>query len=145
MRLKVWGLAAAGLAAITAGVALLLLQDAIARAILMPRTPFQVTAPPPAPDYDDPTRSAWLLWPAPKPDGVADIFYVHSTTYYSRRGWNGSTADAGIDIELKRLAAPNEAGPFVDVGRLYGPRYRQATLFAQFTHKFDGVAARRLA
>jgi hypothetical protein len=31
------------------------------------------------------------------------------------------------------------------LGPVFAPRYRQATLFSFFTHKFDGIAARKLA
>ncbi len=99
--------------------------------------------PPPPPAYE--ARGAWLLWPQVQGSGDADIFYVHSTTYASKRHWNGPIGDAGADARLRRAAAPNEAGPFMNIGSIYGPRYRQATLFATFTHKFDGLAARELA
>lgn len=118
-------------------------QDNLARFLINPRTPFQVATPPPAPEYA--ARGAWVLWPDRGSEGSADIFYVHSTTFYSRAGWNAPVSDEEADAALRRIAAPNEAGPFFEIGPIYGPRYRQATLFAFFTHKFDGVAARKLA
>lgn len=135
------GLAAGGVL-LLAMIAVVIFQDALVRWRLSPSVPFQVAAPPPPPDYAD--RAGWLLWPeAPDEDAAADIFYVHSTTYYSSDGWN-APADAA-DPTLATAAAPNEAGPFQRLGSIHAPRYRQATLFAFFTHKFDGVAARRLA
>ena len=123
---------------------ILVFQDNITRFVVNPRQPFQVAPPPPPPAYG--ARGAWILWPDQRGSaGLADVFYVHSTTYYSGRSWNGPINDDDADEALRRKAAPNEAGPFLAIGPVYGPRYRQATLFASFTHKFDGVAARQLA
>lgn len=118
-------------------------QDNLTRYGLNPRTPYQLYTPPPPPAYG--ARGAWALWPDSKDKGEADVFYLHSTTYASRKHWNGPITDNGANAALRRVAAPNEAGPFMQIGSVYGPRYRQATLFATFTHKFDGLAARRLA
>ncbi|MEM9616694.1 MAG: DUF3089 domain-containing protein [Pseudomonadota bacterium] len=118
-------------------------QDNITRYRLNPRTPYQTYTPPPPPAYG--ARGGWVLWPDDASSGMADVFYVHSTTYASSRHWNGPINDPIADATLRRVAAPNQAGPFMKVGAVYGPRYRQATLFATFTHKFDGLAARQLA
>ncbi len=119
-------------------------QDALVRWRLSPSTPFQVASPPPAPGYG--ARGAWALWPENESaETKADVFYVHSTTYYSDANWNAPISDDAAEAALNNIAAPNEAGPFLGVGSIYAPRYRQATLFAFFTHKFDGVASRRLA
>lgn len=124
--------------------AALAFQDNIVRFLISPKTPFQIAAPPRPPDYG--AREAWAAWPDKGAgEGEADIFYIHSTTHYSSTSWNASINDAAANHILKETALPNEAGPFVGLGPIYGPRYRQATLFAFFTHKFDGVAARRFA
>ena len=125
------------------GLAAYLFQDNLARFALNPRTPYQTYTPPPPPAYG--ARGAWAVWPDDQQVGAADVFYVHSTTYASNRHWNAPLTDANADATLRRVAAPNEAGPFMRVGAVYGPRYRQATLFTAFTHKFDGLAARELA
>lgn len=124
-------------------IAAVLFQDNITRFQLNPRIPYQTYAPPPPPAYG--ARGAWALWPENAAAGEADVFYVHSTTYGSNRNWNAPLTDRQADETLRRIAAPNEAGPFLRIGPVYGPRYRQATLFAAFTHKFDGLAARELA
>jgi len=145
-RLRLRGLLilATALTAVIGGAAIVILQDAFMLALLAPRVPFQVAPAPPAPDYAQ--SSAWHLRPLEESDaGSSDIFYVHSTTYDSRRGWNAAIDEPNASQTLARVAAPNEIGPFLGVGRVYAPRYRQATLFAFFTHKYDGVAARRLA
>ena len=123
--------------------AAVMFQDNITLFSLSPRAPFQTHTPPPPPAYG--ARGAWALWPDDLGAGEADIFYVHSTTYASNKRWNAPLTDGVADASLRKAAAPNEAGPFMRVGAVYGPRYRQATLFASFTHKFDGLAAHELA
>lgn len=127
---------------LAAGVALTF-QDSITKFNLSPRTPYQTYTPPPPPAYD--ARGAWAVWPDDKDVGLADVFYVHSTTYSARRNWNAPLTADTADETLRRVAAPNQAGPFMPVGSVYGPRYRQATLFASFTYKYDGRAAYELA
>lgn len=136
--------------------ALYAFQSNIARYLINPRAPFQTVPQPPAPDYQ--TDAAWLLAPAPRDDGAAAnpaaesdapsppaIFYVHSTTYFSRDAWNSALNAPKAKALLETTAAPNQAGPFATVGDLFAPRYRQATGYALFTHKYDGVAAQMLA
>ncbi|MDZ7627453.1 MAG: DUF3089 domain-containing protein [Parvularculaceae bacterium] len=136
------GLVAAGLLALVVLASVIAFQDSIFRFVMSPRTPFQITTPPTAPEYG--ARGAWLLWPeAPSKD--VDVFYVHSTTYYRRRRWNAPINHDDADRIRRMIAAPNEAGPFVEVADIYGPRYREATVFSLFTHKYDGLAARKLA
>ena len=126
--------------------AIFVFQDNLIRFSMNPRTPYQTVAPPAAPSYD--ARDAWLLLPDAEAEariGDADVFYVHSSTYYSARSWNAPLRDGEADRLALSVAAPNEAGPFSTVGPIFGPRYRQATLYAQFTHKYDGLAARKTA
>ncbi|MGE0408507.1 MAG: DUF3089 domain-containing protein [Amphiplicatus sp.] len=132
-----------GVAGLVLAAAAIAFQDDIVKYYARPKTPFQVAAAPLAPDYAE--RGAWALWPDDPEAGLADIFYAHSTTFYSREGWNASINDGEADSTLEKIVEPNEAGPFADIGAVYGPRYRQATLAALFTHKFDGVAARKRA
>jgi hypothetical protein len=77
--------------------------------------------------------------------GAADVFYVHTNTYYRRRRWNAPINHAEADEIREVIAAPNEVGPFSVVGDVYAPRYREATVYSLFTHKYDGLAARELA
>ena len=135
-------LTTAGAAILIAAVAIVF-QDNIALFALKPRSPFQTDTPPPPPAYG--ARGAWALWPDNLETGDADVFYVHSTTYASSNHWNAPLTDNIADRTLRRVAAPNEAGPFLRIGAVYGPRYRQATLFSAFTHKFDGISAQELA
>lgn len=137
------GYGVGGFAAVLVVVFAIVFQDGIVRFFATPRTPFQTVAPPPPPDYA--ARGAWLVWPETSDNGAADVFYVHSTTYYRRKLWNAPINDEPADTIRRTVAAPNEAGPFAKAGNVYGPRYREATLFSLFTHKYDGLAARKLA
>lgn len=149
---------AIGLGVLLAGA--FIFQDNLARFMINPRTPYQALPVPPAPDYIDP--DAWALWPeqdlgpeqdlaAPSPqdpgpgDGGADVFYIHGTTHDSNQSWNSGFDDSGPRAILETTSLPNEIGPFAKLGTLFAPRYRQATLFSRFTHKYDGMAARALA
>lgn len=142
IRLPSAGLIAAGLVLGAVLVAAVAFQDSIFRFVMSPRTPFQITTPPPAPEYG--ARGAWLLWPQ-APSKSVDVFYVHSTTYYRRRQWNAPINHDDADRIRRMIAAPNEAGPFFQIADVYGPRYREATVYSLFTHKYDGLAARKLA
>lgn len=119
-------------------------QDGIARFLATPRAPFQTVAPPPPPDYT--TVGSWLRRPASQDASKsADVFYVHSTTFYRGRQWNAPVDDPEADRTRRLIAAPNEVGPFAAAADVWAPRYREATLFSQFTHKYDGLSARQLA
>lgn len=123
----------------------LVFQDSIFRFAATPRAPFQTVAAPAAPDYADP--AAWLARPAEgaAAEKPADLFYIHATTFYRRKLWNAPIDDPLAMREQEMVALPNEAGPFNVAAEIYAPRYREATLFSLFTHKYDGLAARRLA
>src|SRR5690349_374018 len=103
-------------------------RDDIIRTTLDPKVPFQTYDPPPAPDYSQ--RSAWALRPAgdnggrrDEPD--ADVFFLGPTTYDGGRHWNAPYDEPRADRAFRRTMAPNYAGPFIRLGRLYAPRYRQ--------------------
>lgn len=129
-------------ATLTCGLALVF-QDNISRFLINPRIPYQTVTPPPAPEYGE--RAAWALWPTTPGKGLGDIFYVHSTTAFSSDYWNAPIEDPQASALLARTAAPNEVGPFFNLGSVYAPRYRQATQFSFFTQRYDGLAAREAA
>ena len=63
---------------------------------------------------------------------------------HPRRLDGGSTRgarqhDERADRVFRRVMAPNYAGPFVRVGRLFAPRYRQASLYSLTTLREDGL------
>ena len=105
-----------------------------------PPLPFDKTAPPTAPDYA--RTQDWLAYPgqngfersAPmgdfpirEEDAVADVFFIHPTTYLKNDVWN-------VPIDARtRYGVPvllNQASAFNGCCRIYAPHYRQATLKA---------------
>ena len=122
--------------------------DDIMWTALDPKTPFQTYTVPKTPDYRQP--SAWALNPVTDgrrlSAGPVDVFFVHPTTFNGGRDWNGPIDDRGAERDLERIMLPNYAGPFARVGRVFAPRYRQASLYAyQKTLREDALDARRFA
>lgn len=115
---------------------------------LDPKVPFLTYRPPPAPDYGQ--RESWALLPrhpevvAPA-DGPVDVFFVHPTTFDGGRDWNGGIDQPKAARFLSRVVLPNYAGPFDRVGRIFAPRYRQASLYTYLTLRDDAREARRFA
>lgn len=118
-------------------------REDILRTALDPRQPYQVYDPPPAPNYA--SREAWALMPAADSDLPVDVFFVHPTTYDGGRHWNAPIDDDDANRTLTRVMLPNYAGPFERVGRIFAPRYRQASLYTRLTLRDDARDARRFA
>ena len=123
-------------------------RDAILQTALDPRVPFQTYRPPPAPDYARP--ESWALLPAAAGDPQrgapsADIFFVHPTTFEGGRDWNAAVDDPRAARLLSDAMLPNYAAPFARAGRVWAPRYRQASLYAQLTLRDDAREARSFA
>jgi hypothetical protein len=127
---------------VLAGAAFWLMQDQIAIARLKPAAPFDVIAPPPAPDYAD--RRAWGAWPEDPAAGAADVFFVHSTTSTATEEWNASITGAAA-ARARDIALPVQAAPLGKAGAVYAPHYRQATLFAELRPTANGRAALEFA
>lgn len=132
-----------GVSAVVLAALGVIFQDSIVRFFATPRAPFQTVAAPEAPDFSDP--AAWLARPSAGAEKPIDVFYIHSTTFFRRKLWNAPIDDPASGKIQKTIALPNEAGPFMSIGNIYAPRFREATLYSLFTHKFDGLAARKLA
>ncbi|RZJ61768.1 MAG: DUF3089 domain-containing protein [Hymenobacter sp.] len=114
--------------------------------LIKPVRSFSAAAAGPAPTYADAT--AWLALPghasaallhppglpAPAPaDTIADVFFVHPTTYFWRLGrWNAPMRLHRLGHYTARTTIRDQASIFAGVGRLYAPRYRQATLYTFF-------------
>jgi hypothetical protein len=121
--------------------ALVLLPLASCLKVLAPKHEFARYQPKPAPDYSQ--AASWAALPTrrdsadavPYKSGLkdeqataaADVFFVHRTTYVNRKGWN---ARPGHHVE--RSTIRHQASVFNAAGRVYAPRYRQATLYAFF-------------
>ena len=120
-------------------------RDDIARTLLDPRVPYQTYKAPPAPDYS--RRGAWAVLPdeADPVPAAAEVFFIHPTTYDGGEEWNARVGDRDADRVLTRTMLPNYAGPYVRVGRVFAPRYRQASLYSLLTLRDDARDARRFA
>jgi hypothetical protein len=110
---------------------------------LDPKVPYQTYTPPAAPDYARP--GAWYLRPTPADAQPADVFFIAPTTYDGGRNWNARLDAAKANRQFREVMAPNYVGPFVSVGRIYAPRYRQASLYSLTTLREDAREARQFA
>lgn len=148
IKAKDWLLAVVAMVLALIVVAAVRWRQDILQTTIDPKRPYQVYRPPAAPDYH--LRGAWALLPA-KPsfwtqaDPPADVFFVHPTTFNGGRNWNGPINDAKSNRFLVRAILPNYAGPFERVGRLFAPRYRQASIYTTLTLKDDAREARQFA
>ena len=129
-----------------------------ARALLEPGGAFDESAQPAAPDYADPTSWAALPDRADNADRVpegetdrqstasVDVFFIHPTTYYKDDNWNQPIGDAAANDITDNAVLPGQASAYNAAGRVYVPRYRQATLGVFLTKsKEDSYKALDLA
>lgn len=115
---------------------------------------------PEVPDYAKPSSWAALPTRADAADTVpthsglhnqqatatVDVFFVHPTTYINRGGWNGPVTQPALNRLTDRITIRQQASVFNNVGRIYAPRYRQATLFSFFDEQTtNGPQATELA
>ncbi|MBN9319690.1 MAG: hypothetical protein BGN86_02550 [Caulobacterales bacterium 68-7] len=144
---RCFGIGALALIAVMA-VAGAIWRDDILRTALDPKVPFQTYDPPPAPNYEQ--ADAWALRPGDPLKVVAgappaDVFFIHPTTYDGGPHWNAPLHTRNADRLLSQVMLPNYAGPFFRTGRLFAPRYRQASLYTLLTLRDDAREARRFA
>jgi hypothetical protein len=123
------------------GLAWTLMQDRLMRMAFVPRVAFAPLSDASAPDYTKP--QAWLArpdlagdpsrWlPARFPalgNPQAAVFFIAPTTYLDHDHWNAPLDDAQANARLT-LFLQSQASVFNSVGRVWAPRYRQATLGA---------------
>lgn len=74
---------------------------------------------------------------------AVDVFYVHPTVYFGRT-WNQDVSDARVNQRTDEMPIQRQATVFNCCGKIYAPRYRQATLTA-FLDKENGSKALDLA
>jgi hypothetical protein len=120
----------------------------------------QVTAPraaAPVPDYARP--EAWAAYPgmpsaadaapagvATEPKGDVDVFFIHPTTYLALTMGNAPYDAAGlIAARFDEAVLVLQASIFNRAGRLFAPRYRQASLRAIVSNTEEGYAADEIA
>jgi hypothetical protein len=123
----------------------LIWRDDILEALIDPQVPYDVYKPPPAPDYAK--AAAWDQLPGPiRADATGiDVFFVPPTTFKGGKNWNGPIDDQGAAAIYTRVMAPNYAAPFARAGRVFAPRYRQASLYTSLTVFDDAIEAREFA
>lgn len=124
---------------------LIIWRDDILQAFLDPKIPFAVYRPPPVPDYADVRSWARLPGSLEPGDPPADVFFIHPTTFDGGRDWNGSISDPSSERRLGQTMLPNYAAPFAAAGRVFAPRYRQASLYTSLTLFDDALEARAFA
>jgi hypothetical protein len=124
-----------------------------------PAFPFEAKTPPPAPDYW--SADAWAALPERQDDAdvappntkypeaqksaQVDVFFIHPTGTESAQFWNAPIDDPGA-VEALSLVMKYCASVFNAAGRVYVPRYRQATLYSFFDGKTtSGIQAIDLA
>jgi hypothetical protein len=105
------------------------------------------------PDYSN--RKLWAAFPGEAsratstPKGVfdiarigdADIFFVYPTTYLNRASWNAPLDDADANRIMEQTILKNQASAYAPAGKVYAPRYRQATFGAFFDDTGQGEMA----
>jgi len=138
-----WWLATLLGAALVLAIGVLVFWGDLVSTALDPKVPFQTYEPPPGPDYSK--SAAWYLRPKPGGDLRADVFFVAPTTYDGGRNWNARLNARKANRQFETVMAPNYVGPFVSVGRVFAPRYRQASLYSLTTLREDAREARQFA
>jgi hypothetical protein len=115
--------------------------------IIKPVRPFSAKSAGLAPDYAD--SSSWAARPAQRSlasarpagsyfqqevaDTTADVFFIHRTTYFYQFGyWNARLDNQRLNRYTDNTTIRQQASVFNTAGRLYAPRYRQATLYSFF-------------
>ena len=134
-----------------------LVTDRLVDLLGAPAESFEEIAPPPAPDYA--LSVNWAALPDRQDyadvtpvgevdrqaDALADVFFLHPTTYLSRKSWNQPLDDAKANESTDRGVLRNQASVFNGTARVYAPRYRQATGFSFADMENNGHKALELA
>ena len=122
---------------------------------MKPEIAFAEAPMPPAPDYAK--AEAWAMRPGAMaeaalfPEGTettspleVDVFYIHPTTYLETDYWNAPFDYRGGNALLAR-ALRTQAGAFAETGRVFAPRYRQASFGAFLLGNDDTAKALSIA
>ncbi|MDX2223676.1 MAG: DUF3089 domain-containing protein [Rhodospirillaceae bacterium] len=122
--------------------------------------PFDAYPRPPAPNYADPAN--WAALPGAQnadaadlvPQGesvgdrqdeaIADVFYIHPTTYRGRENWNQDLGLKAVNHFTDASVIARQATAFNGCCRVYAPRYRQAATAALYATDDSGDKARAL-
>ena len=142
---------------ITGGIIISANMESVLKFALTPSQTFEEDTPDAPLDYAD--NASWAVLPGDtsrawdQPAGIAapanvpevDVFYVHPTSYMNRDHWNAPIADHDANEFTDHRAVKLQASPFNTAGKIYAPRYRQATLGSFFNTEGDGKKALDLA
>lgn len=125
---------------------------------IKPRKDFDEIVLPAQPDYSRP--ESWAALPDRKDnadvlpagdfsdnqtDAPVDVFFLHPTTFYSRKRWNQPINHSKANEITDKYVLRNQASVFNGSGRVYAPRYRQATLYSFLDEEGNGAKALELA
>lgn len=118
--------------------------------------------PPAIPDYS--LRETWAAHPDHRPlkdwpsgvahvpsaagfgEAVADVFFIHPTTFRGlNKPWNAPWDDPEISAVTDEWPIRHQASLYRSVGRVFAPRYRQAHLRTFYLRGEDSHAALELA
>jgi hypothetical protein len=75
-------------------------------------------------------------------DSLADVFFIHPTTYTDRNlpdGWNANIDDETLNQKTDNSTILYQASVFNKYCRVFSPRYRQANLLAFFSDDKDSA------
>jgi hypothetical protein len=90
----------------------------------------------------DPSDSISKALQLEKGDSLADVFFIHPTTYTDVRfGWNANINDAYINAKTDYSSILYQASVFSQHCRVFAPRYRQAHFSAFFINNNETKAA----
>lgn len=70
-----------------------------------------------------------------------DVFFVHPTTYLSSDTWNAPLDAEDANLRIEKRVLKMQASAYNLAGRVFAPRYRQATFGAFFDEEGDGLKA----
>ncbi|XDD49469.1 DUF3089 domain-containing protein [Leptospira sp. WS92.C1] len=76
-------------------------------------------------------------------NALIDVFFIHPTTFFGRE-WNAYLDDMKVNSRTDNGTIRQQASVFNCCGKIYAPRYRQATLYS-FLDKENGRLALDLA
>jgi len=108
---------------------------------IIPQMSFKNSPTPPLPDYSK--LEAWAAHPdkadfadktppnsspEAQADALADVFFIHPTTYTSPDSWNADIHDPKLNKTTEESAIMHQASVFNASARVFAPKYRQMTL-----------------
>lgn len=118
---------------------------------------FQAENQPSAPDYSNDANWAGLPFREDATDVVpkyetwvndslkqVDVFYIYPTIYRKGDSWNADITNTKLNRQIEKLPIKFQATVFNEAGRVYAPRYRQATV-ESFSDTTNGPLALALA